>query len=94
MKRSDLLLSRANRLRGRLLHGDFHPNNILYTASGPVVIDWSFASSGDPLLDVARTLALPVIAEALMRPLGLLRGLVDKRLETFLSGLRRHCWRP
>jgi vancomycin aglycone glucosyltransferase len=68
-----------------LLHGDFHPNNVLYTASGPVVIDWSFASAGDPLLDVARTLVLPVIAEALVRPLGLLRGLVDRRLETFLD---------
>jgi len=70
----------------QLLHGDFHPNNILYPASGPVVIDWSFASSGDPLLDVARTLALPVIAEALKRPVGLLRGLLDRRLETFLDG--------
>src|SRR5262249_15504970 len=38
-----------------LCHGDFHPDNILLTARGPVVIDWSSASRGDPLGDVAWT---------------------------------------
>ena len=41
-----------------LCHGDFHPGNILMTISGPIVIDWMDASSGDPLSDVARTLVL------------------------------------
>ena len=36
-------------------HGDFHPDNILMAARGPVVIDWMTASGGDPLGDVART---------------------------------------
>jgi aminoglycoside phosphotransferase (APT) family kinase protein len=36
-------------------HGDFHPGNILMTASGPVVIDWTGARCGHPLADVART---------------------------------------
>jgi len=38
-----------------LCHGDFHPENILLTARGPVVIDWGSASRGDPLGDVACT---------------------------------------
>ncbi len=38
-----------------LCHGDFHPDNILLTSAGPVIIDWIDASSGNPLADVART---------------------------------------
>jgi aminoglycoside phosphotransferase (APT) family kinase protein len=38
-----------------LCHGDFHPDNVLRTARGLVVIDWSSASHGDPLGDVACT---------------------------------------
>jgi Ser/Thr protein kinase RdoA (MazF antagonist) len=36
-------------------HGDFHPGNVMLTPRGPVVIDWSSASRGDPLGDVAYT---------------------------------------
>ena len=38
-----------------LCHGDFHPENILMTAEGPVIIDWVDTSQGYPLADVART---------------------------------------
>ncbi len=38
-----------------LLHGDFHPGNILLGSSGLVVIDWFDASVGHPVADVART---------------------------------------
>src|SRR4030042_1798431 len=38
-----------------LCHGDFHPGNILLTTRGPVIIDWIDASSGCPVLDVARS---------------------------------------
>jgi uncharacterized protein (TIGR02172 family) len=38
-----------------LCHGDFHPDNILVTARGPIIIDWSEATRGNPLADVART---------------------------------------
>lgn len=41
--------------RNALLHGDFHPDNILIAPRGPVVIDWLDASRGHPLADVART---------------------------------------
>ncbi|GAB4580003.1 MAG: aminoglycoside phosphotransferase family protein [Anaerolineales bacterium] len=46
----------------RLLHGDFHPDNVMLrpTPQGilPVIIDWPDASRGHPLADVARTSVL------------------------------------
>ncbi|MBN1200731.1 MAG: phosphotransferase [Anaerolineae bacterium] len=40
---------------GAACHGDLHPDNILLTARGPVIIDWIAATRGNPLADVART---------------------------------------
>lgn len=53
-------LARLDRLPDgdRLLHGDFHPANLLRTGDGCVVIDWTNGTSGDPAADVARTLLL------------------------------------
>lgn len=42
----------------RLLHMDFHPDNIVLTPDGARIIDWANASRGDPLLDVAQTVLL------------------------------------
>jgi tRNA A-37 threonylcarbamoyl transferase component Bud32 len=39
----------------RLCHGDFHPDNVLLTSKGPLIIDWMTANRGDPWADVART---------------------------------------
>ncbi|MCB0970546.1 MAG: phosphotransferase [Acidimicrobiales bacterium] len=61
-----------------LCHGDLHPGNLLVTPEGPMLIDWSNATRGDPLADVARTQvmlqigALPPSAPAVVR--GLARG--------------------
>jgi aminoglycoside/choline kinase family phosphotransferase len=41
-----------------LCHGDFHPDNVILSAEGPVVIDWVDATVGNPLADVARTTIL------------------------------------
>ncbi|GAA3343482.1 hypothetical protein GCM10020358_42940 [Amorphoplanes nipponensis] len=38
-----------------LLHLDLHPENVLMTARGPVVIDWCNARPGDPDLDTGLT---------------------------------------
>jgi serine/threonine protein kinase len=38
-----------------ICHGDLHPDNVLMTARGPVIIDWSFSTSGNPASDAART---------------------------------------
>ncbi len=35
-----------------ILHFDLHPDNVMITDSGPVVIDWSNVALGDPLADV------------------------------------------
>ncbi len=39
----------------RLLHLDFHPDNVLLSRHGPVVVDWTNARAGEPSLDVALT---------------------------------------
>ncbi|MBL7166185.1 MAG: phosphotransferase [Dehalococcoidales bacterium] len=38
-----------------ICHIDFHPDNVIMSSSGPVVIDWSNPRRGDPLADVAAT---------------------------------------
>jgi aminoglycoside phosphotransferase (APT) family kinase protein len=44
----------------RLLHLDLHPANVLLSARGPIVIDWTNARPGDPALDVALTWVIGV----------------------------------
>ncbi|MDD2717990.1 MAG: aminoglycoside phosphotransferase family protein [Candidatus Wallbacteria bacterium] len=41
-----------------LCHGDFHPGNIIVSQPGPVIIDWTDCSIGNPMADVARTVIL------------------------------------
>jgi aminoglycoside phosphotransferase (APT) family kinase protein len=49
-------LERAPFGRGdRLAHFDLHPENVLLSARGPMVIDWSNASRGDPADEAALT---------------------------------------
>ena len=38
-----------------LLHLDLHPENVILSPSGPVLIDWTNARRGKPSLDVAMT---------------------------------------
>ena len=42
----------------RVCHGDFHPDNVVLTARGAVVLDWPNATRGVPAGDVARTMML------------------------------------
>ena len=42
----------------RLLHGDFHPGNLLLADTAPVIIDWTNATRGHPDADVARSILL------------------------------------
>jgi aminoglycoside phosphotransferase (APT) family kinase protein len=46
----------------RILHLDLHPDNVMVTAGGPVLIDWRNAAEGVPDLDVALTAV--ILAEA------------------------------
>ena len=45
-----------------LCHGDFHPENIIMSPRGPIIIDWFGAARGNPLADVARTWLLNRLA--------------------------------
>jgi aminoglycoside phosphotransferase (APT) family kinase protein len=38
-----------------LCHGDYHPDNIVLSTHGPAILDWTEATRGYPLADVART---------------------------------------
>ena len=42
----------------RLCHWDFHPDNIIITKRGPVIIDWIQAQAGNPVADFGRTTVL------------------------------------
>ncbi len=42
----------------QVCHMDFHPDNILYSASGPKIIDWMTAVRGNSFADVARTMVI------------------------------------
>ena len=41
-----------------LLHRDLHPQNVILTAAGPVIIDWEGASGGPAIADIAMTWVL------------------------------------
>ncbi len=43
-------------------HGDFHPDNVMITPDGPVLIDWPAVKKGAAEADVARTLVLLITA--------------------------------
>ncbi|WP_019503694.1 phosphotransferase family protein [Pleurocapsa sp. PCC 7319] len=46
-----------------LCHGDFHPGNIILSASKSTVIDWSNALQGNSQADVALTLLMLLVGE-------------------------------
>ncbi|MBQ1041237.1 MULTISPECIES: phosphotransferase [unclassified Micromonospora] len=50
----------------RILHLDLHPDNVLLTATGPVVIDWTDSAEGPPALD--RTTTALILAEVAVAP--------------------------
>lgn len=71
----------------RLVHRDLHPMNVMMTSAGPVVIDWSNASAGDPAFDVADTWILFVCATAPMA--GIDRFIVPIGRRIFLRAFLR-----
>jgi aminoglycoside phosphotransferase (APT) family kinase protein len=71
-----------------LCHGDFHPGNVIVTATGPAIIDWFDAACGHPLADVARTSLLLQHADA---PPGAGRGLEALRARLHGVYLAHYC---
>ncbi|WP_406095559.1 phosphotransferase [Streptomyces sp. NBC_01013] len=52
----------------RILHLDLHPDNVMLTADGPVVIDWSNTEEGPPALD--RAMSALILAQVAVAPDG------------------------
>ena len=57
---NDLLKTALDRLSqlpdgDTLCHFDFHPDQVLVTADGPVIIDWMAVLNGQPAADIARS---------------------------------------
>jgi aminoglycoside phosphotransferase (APT) family kinase protein len=75
----------------RFLHRDLHPLNVLITATGPIVIDWSNAARGDPSYDVADTWVLFATAEVPGSRVDKALGAIGRRifLRSFLGHVDR-----
>ena len=74
-----------------ICHGDFHPDNVILTREGPVIIDWMTAGHGNPDADVARTVLMlrhgqPLGASALQ--LKLIELLRQQLLSRYLRAYR------
>lgn len=75
----------------RVLHLDLHPGNVMLTADGPVVIDWSNAAAGPPGADVAIAALIMRVSEVDALPLpvrtvaGIVRSRLVRRFETSAS---------
>jgi len=64
----------------RIVHLDLHPSNVMLTAGGPVVIDWTNAAAGPPGADVAMTYLIMASSDL---------DAVPPRIRPAVSGLRR-----
>ncbi|WP_405486258.1 phosphotransferase [Streptomyces sp. NBC_00096] len=67
----------------RVLHLDLHPENVMLTPQGPVVIDWSTTAEGPPGLDSA--MAALILAQAALTVPAVAVG-----ARSVLSSLLRH----
>jgi aminoglycoside phosphotransferase (APT) family kinase protein len=73
-----------------LCHGDFHPDNIMLATHGPVILDWTEATGGHPLADVARTTLM--MRHAALPPHLPGRRLIEAgRMLWYQLYLRRYC---
>ena len=67
-----------------VVHGDLHPQNVIATDDGPVVIDWRNAKEGAPELDIAMT-AIICAQVALDPAFAELAPVVREALATYLA---------
>jgi len=72
-----------------VLHFDLHPDNVMLTASGPVIIDWSNVALGHPLADVMHSWMVMVTSSPENVPLPLrpiLQRVRQRLTEGYLGG--------
>ena len=72
---------------GRVLHLDLHPGNVMLTAAGPVVIDWSNVAAGPAAADVAMAWLIIATSEVDAPPL-LLRPAISSVRAVLLRRFR------
>lgn len=76
----------------RVIHLDLHPQNVLLSPDGPVLIDWTNAARGDGPTDVAMTWVLIGCSEI---PAGAVRArLLGTFRQLFVSSFLGHFDRP
>ncbi len=87
------LLRRLHALPGRggtgsIVHLDLHPDNILLTDRGPMVIDWRNAGDGDPDFDTALTALIlaQVAIGSIAHEVGADAGILLDRLLELMPG--------
>lgn len=73
----------------RLCHGDFHPWNVLGSATEVIVVDWLDATAGSPAADVCRSYVLlhprvPALAEAYVEAYAALAGMAATLIMAWL----------
>jgi aminoglycoside phosphotransferase (APT) family kinase protein len=67
-----------------VMHGDLHPENVILTPGGPVVIDWRNAEEGQAEFDIAMT-AIIFAQVALDPSFAALSPLLREALATYLA---------
>lgn len=72
-----------------LVHGDLHPGNVIMTASGPVLIDWTNHRTGPRALDVALSWTVLACFEPDASVASALHDQRTQLVEAMLSGLDR-----
>lgn len=75
-----------------LLHLDLHPDNVMLTDTGPVVIDWDNAVAGPAAADVASTWVITATSE--VDATGVERRLLEFGRSLFVGAFLRHAGRP
>ena len=72
-----------------ILHFDLHPDNVMITPTGPMIIDWSNVAVGDPVADVmyswmVMATSTPDDVPLVLRPL--LRRVQRRLVDGFIEG--------
>ena len=71
-----------------ILHLDLHPDNVILSPSGPVVIDWRNTRRGDEAIDVATTWLIMATSE--VPDTSLKWRVIDQVRRLFVAALLRH----
>jgi Ser/Thr protein kinase RdoA (MazF antagonist) len=80
----------------RVLHLDLHPGNVMLTADGPMIIDWSNGAAGPPGADVAMASVIMTTSEVddLPLPVRLVAGRIRRRVIEKFENSVSHDFRP